>query len=66
MRKIIRWTMFLLSWPPILLTMIFIVFTYICWYPGSFLRNFSDELDSNASYSKAMSRAWASTGDTPF
>jgi len=66
MKQIIRWTSFLLSWPPLLLCGGSILFTYACWYPASFLRNFSDELDSNTSYSKAMSRAWADIGDTPF
>lgn len=65
-RQIIRWTSFLLSLPPLLLTMIGILFTYACWYPAGFLRNFSGELDSNISYSKAMRRAWAATGNTPF
>jgi len=64
MRAFTIWFSYLLGLPFLLITCICIVFTYVFYYPSSFLRNFSDELSQNeyTSYKNAAKRAFSEMG----
>lgn len=64
MRTFIIWSSYLLGLLFLPLTMIGIALTYLFYYPASFLRNFSDELNQSVhtSYTNAASRAFKEAG----
>ena len=64
MKAVISWISYLLSMPFFALTVLGILFTYVFFYPSSFLRTFSAEVHENdyLSYKVAAKRAFSGMG----